>query len=264
MKCFKTVLTIVLVALTAACFTACIDSPDKYGGLSSGNSGEITQTPSGDSDNTQSSGNVSGNIQIGNSGEISKNPNSGNSDNTTQTPSSGNQDETTQTPVSGNETQTSPKDDEQKILVVYFSCTNTTKGWAQTLQTRLDADIYEIAPAVPYTDDDLKYYTDCRADGEQSDPTARPQINGTIQNIAQYDVIYIGYPIWHGQAPKIIYTFLESYDFTGKTLIPFCTSASSPMSSSGTNLHSCAPAAIWKSGCRVSSSSNIDTLINMK
>lgn len=158
-----------------------------------------------------------------------------------------------------------PEDgDSNSTLVVYFSCTNTTKNWALNLQSKLDADTYEIVPALPYTADDLKYYTDCRADREQADPTARPEINGGVEDMSKYDVIYIGYPIWHGQAPKIIYTFLESYDFSNKTLIPFCTSASSPMGSSGTNLHSSAPNAAWKNGCRVSSAAGIDTLVNMK
>ena len=173
-----------------------------------------------------------------------------------------------ESPSDGDEGKKDPEspsdEDKAKILVVYFSCTNTTKGWAQTLQLRLDADIYEIVPAIPYTADDLRYYTDCRADREQNDPSARPEMNGKVDDISKYDVVYIGYPIWHGQAPKIIYTFLESYDFSGKTIIPFCTSASSPMGSSGSNLHACAPAAVWKDGCRVSSSGNIDTLVSMK
>lgn len=150
---------------------------------------------------------------------------------------------------------------EPKVLVAYFSCTNTTKGVAETIHSQVsNSYLYQIVPQVPYTEDDLKYYTDCRADREQADSTARPAISGSVENIAQYDVIFIGYPIWHGQAPKIIYTFLESYDFSGKTIIPFCTSASSPMGSSATNLHSLAPEAIWKSGARISGN-NVSSLI---
>ncbi|MDE7439288.1 MAG: flavodoxin [Clostridia bacterium] len=158
-----------------------------------------------------------------------------------------------------------PEGTNGKVLVAYFSCTNTTKGVAESIQREVsNSYLYQITPAIPYTTDDLKYYTNCRADREQADPTARPEISGSVENIEQYDVIFIGYPIWHSQAPKIIYTFLESYDFSGKTIIPFCTSASSGMGNSGTNLHSSAPNAIWKSGCRVSSSSDIDTLVNMQ
>ena len=167
-----------------------------------------------------------------------------------------------QTPMGGG--SQSGDEDTTSILVVYFSCTNTTKGRAEALQAKLDADIYRIVPAVPYTSADLNYNTDCRANREQNDSSARPAISGGVEDISQYDVIYIGYPIWWGQAPKIIYTFLESYDFTGKTLIPFCTSGGSGMGTSGTNLHSSASGAIWKSGCRVSSNSDIDTLVNMK
>ena len=169
-----------------------------------------------------------------------------------------------QTPSVGGTGQTPNDQDTTSILVVYFSCTNTTKGRAEALQAKLDADIYRIVPAVPYTSADLNYNTDCRANREQNDSMARPAISGGVEVMSQYNVIYIGYPIWWGQAPKIIYTFLESYDFTGKTLIPFCTSGGSGMGTSGTNLHSSALGAIWKSGCRVSSNSDIDTLVNMK
>ncbi len=151
--------------------------------------------------------------------------------------------------------------DEQKVLVAYFSATGTTEGVAEAIHNQIAGSyLYEIVPQVPYTEDDLKYYTDCRADREQADSTARPAISGSVENIEQYDVIFIGYPIWHGQAPKIIYTFLESYEFSEKTIIPFCTSASSPMGSSATNLHSLAPQAIWKSGARISGN-NVGFLI---
>lgn len=99
----------------------------------------------------------------------------------------------------------------------------------------LGADLYEITPQQPYTEDDLAYYTGGRADQEQDDPIARPAISGSIEDMAQYDVVFIGYPIWHGQAPRIISTFLENYDFSGKTIVPFCTSHSSGIGNSDTN-----------------------------
>ena len=80
----------------------------------------------------------------------------------------------------------------------------------------LNADIYEIVPKQPYTEEDLAYYTDGRADKEQNDKDVRPAISGNIKNMEQYDTILLGYPIWHGQAPRIISTFLESYDFQKK------------------------------------------------
>ena len=103
---------------------------------------------------------------------------------------------------------------------------------------------------MPYTDADIAYYTNCRADREQSDPTARPAIANEVTNMEQYSTVVIAYPIWHGQAPKIIYTFLESYDLSGKTIIPFCTSASSPLGTSASNLHTLAPDSARKDGRR--------------
>ncbi len=159
--------------------------------------------------------------------------------------------------------ESTPGEDSPKVLVVYFSATNTTKGVAEAIHSQISgSDIYAITPAVPYTPADLNYNTDCRANREQNDPNARPEISGKIENIEQYDVIFIGYPIWWGQAPKIIYTFFESYDydFDGVTIIPFCTSGSSGIGSSATNLHSLAPNAIWKSGARISGN-NVSSLI---
>lgn len=147
-----------------------------------------------------------------------------------------------------------------KILIAYFSCTNTTEAIAKHIQAETNAELYEIIPQVPYTEDDLKYYTNCRADKEQADNTARPAISGSVENMDTYDVVFIGYPIWHGQAPKIIYTFLESYDFAGKTLVPFCTSHSSGIGSSDTNLHPLAANAEWLAGRRFPSGTSQKTI----
>jgi len=141
------------------------------------------------------------------------------------------------------------------ILVTYFSCTGSTEQIAEYAIDYLQADSYEIIPEIPYTEDDLKYYTDCRADREQNDPTARPEISGSIENINEYEVIFVGYPIWHGQAPKIIYTFLESYDFSDKIVVPFCTSHSSGIGTSAENLYSFAENATWYDGMRFSENS---------
>ncbi len=136
-----------------------------------------------------------------------------------------------------------------RTLVVVFSATGHTRAVAEYAAEALDADLYEIEPAVPYTEDDLKYYTDCRADREQQDPTARPEIAGTV-DVSGYDLIALGYPIWHGQAPRIICTFLEAHFFAGKTIAPFCTSGSSGVGSSADNLHALAPDATWLDGVR--------------
>ncbi|MCD8131839.1 MAG: flavodoxin [Lachnospiraceae bacterium] len=118
------------------------------------------------------------------------------------------------------------------ILVAYFSCTGTTEQIARWIIDETGADSYEIVPEGPYTEEDLAYYTGGRADQEQADLYARPAISGSVENIEQYDVIFLGYPIWHGQAPRIISTFLESYDLSDVTIIPFCTSHSSGIGSS--------------------------------
>jgi len=159
---------------------------------------------------------------------------------------------TTGTTESEPEAET-PENSGSKILVAYFSCTNTTEQIAEWIADYTGADVYEIIAADPYTDEDLAYYTGGRADQEQSDDSARPEIDGSVDDISQYDIIFLGYPIWHGQAPKIVYTFLESYDFGNITIIPFCTSHSSGIGSSAENLHSLVSDSVsWDDGRRFS------------
>lgn len=127
-------------------------------------------------------------------------------------------------------------------LVVYFSRTNHTENIANRIVDDIGADRYEIEAAVPYTDDDIDYtQSSCRANQEQNDKTCRPEIADPLDSLDAYDVIYLGYPIWWGEEPRIVDTFLESYDFTGKTVIPFCTSASSGISTSETNIKNLLP-----------------------
>lgn len=141
-------------------------------------------------------------------------------------------------------------DTTNNVLVAYFSATGTTRPLAEYAADILKADLYEIVPEDPYTDEDLDYYSGGRADQEQDDPSARPAISGSVENMDSYDIVFIGYPIWHGQAPRIISTFLENYDFSGKTIVPFCTSHSSGIGSSDTNLHGLADGANWLAGSR--------------
>ena len=145
-----------------------------------------------------------------------------------------------------------------KTLAAYFSATNTTRPLAEYAADILGADLYEIVPEVPYTDADLAYYTNGRADREQNDSAARPAISGNVENMADYDVIFLGYPIWHGQPPRIISTFLERYDFAGKTIVPFCTSHSSGYSDS--SIKSLAPNANWVTGRRFSGGTSRGTV----
>ena len=128
-----------------------------------------------------------------------------------------------------------------RILVAYFSATGNTRTVAEIAAELLGADLYEIAAADPYTEEDLAYYTGGRCDLEQADPSVRPAISGEVGDVARYDAVLIGHPIWHGQAPRIISTFLESYDFGGKALATFCTSASSGLGSSAEELRSLVP-----------------------
>ena len=154
-----------------------------------------------------------------------------------------------------------PEPEVGKTLVAYFSATGNTESIAQHLQPILNADLYEIVPEAPYTSEDLNYNNDgCRANQEQNDPNARPAISGSVENMEDYDVVFLGYPIWWGQAPKIIYTFLESYDLDGVTIVPFCTSGSSGIGSSATNLQSLAPNANWLSGQRFSGNASQDAV----
>ncbi len=152
------------------------------------------------------------------------------------------------------------------ILVAYFSCTGNTEKIAGYISEITGGEKYEIMPEQPYTEEDLNYgSSSSRTAAENSDPHARPAISGSVENMEKYDVVYLGYPIWYGSAPKIIYTFLESYDFSGKTIIPFCTSASSSIGSSAKNLHSLAASAIWNDGKRFpinAAKGEVETWIN--
>ncbi|MBQ3337014.1 MAG: flavodoxin [Selenomonadaceae bacterium] len=124
-----------------------------------------------------------------------------------------------------------------KILVAYFSCTGHTKTAALEVAEILHADVMEIVPAEPYTPADLDYNVEnCRANVEQKDSSARPAIKNKIDNPAQYKAIVIAFPIWWGAEPRIIDTFVESYDLRGKTIVPVCTSGGSDIMTAAKNL----------------------------
>lgn len=149
-----------------------------------------------------------------------------------------------------------------KILVAYFSATNTTEGVAEKIADSLSADIYEIVPEQPYTDVDLDYHDDkSRSTIEMNDPSVRPAISGSVKDMEQYSIVFIGYPIWWGEAPRIVSTFMESYDFSGKTIVPFCTSGGSGVGSSATNLEALTDGATWLSGTRLNGGSSRDAIV---
>ncbi len=194
-------------------------------------------------------------------------PQDNNTPNEPDTPSTP-EDETPQpndTPDTPPEDSPSEPDDTpegSKILVAYFSATNNTEGVAQKLADSLGADIYEITPAEPYTEEDLDYgNSKSRSSVEMDDPDARPAISGSVENMEQYDVVFIGYPIWWGEAPRIMSTFIESYDFTGKTLVAFCTSASSGFGSSDSALRAAAGGAAWLEGHRFSAGASSEDIL---
>lgn len=139
---------------------------------------------------------------------------------------------------------------DKKILVAYFSCTGKTKALAENAASVLNADIYEIKPETPYTEKDLDWHDETtRATVEQRDENARPALADKGANISQYDTIVIAFPIWWGREPKIIDTFVESYDFGGKNLAAICTSGGSDIGTSGDYLKELAGnSANWKGG----------------
>lgn len=154
------------------------------------------------------------------------------------------------------------EEQETKVLVAYFSATNTTQGIAEHIANGLNADIYEIVPEEPYTDADLNYNdNNSRTTIEMNDPDARPAITGSVEDMEQYDIVFIGYPIWWGEAPRIVSTFVESYDFSGKTIVPFCTSGGSGVGSSATNLEQLTDGADWLPGKRLNGSDSQDTVM---
>ena len=155
---------------------------------------------------------------------------------------------------------------ESKTLVIYFSQTGTTKGVAEIIAKTTGGDLYEITAAEPYVEADLNYNNDnCRATKEQNDKSVRPEIANDTVNLDDYSTIYIGYPIWWGQAPRIMDTFVESHSFDGKKVIPFCTSGSSDIADSDNYLAELAKSGDWLEGERFGASaseSEIEEWIN--
>ena len=153
--------------------------------------------------------------------------------------------------------------EETNVLVAYFSCTGNTRSLAEHAAGALNATLYEIKPEIPYTSSDLNWRDNSsRASLEKNEPSSRPAISGTVEDMKKYDIVFLGYPIWWGQVPQIINTFLESYDFSGKTIIPFCTSGSSEIGSSATNLHGlCSDSTNWLAGVRFPRDASRDDLV---
>ena len=137
----------------------------------------------------------------------------------------------------------------RKVLVTYFSASGVTKGIAQQLAEVAGADLHEITPETLYTDADLDWRNkQSRSSVEMQDKKSRPAISGKVADMKKYSVVYVGFPIWWNTCPRIINTFLESYDFQGKTVIPFATSGSSSIKNACEDLKVSYPNINWKEG----------------
>ena len=146
-------------------------------------------------------------------------------------------------------------------LVVYFSATGTTKGVAEKIASVTGGDLFELTAAEPSSDADLDWHDNSsRSTAEQNDPSVRPALQDAPASLDGYDTIYLGFPIWWGEEPRIMDTFAESVSFEGKTVIPFCTSGSSPIGRSGENLEQLAGSGTWLKGQRFSGSVSEDEL----
>ena len=148
------------------------------------------------------------------------------------------------------------------ILVACFSATGNTWPLAEYAANYLNADLFRIEPEIPYTDADLNYNNDnCRANQEMRDETSRPALAATVENMAQYDTVILAFPIWWGQAPRLIETFIEAHDLTGKTVLTFCTSASSGYGRTGEILSALTDDTVnWIEGARFSAGFSADDM----
>ena len=142
-----------------------------------------------------------------------------------------------------------------KKLVAYFSASGVTSKVAAKLASAAGADLFEIMPEIPYTSADLNYMNrNSRSSKEMNDTSSRPAIASKVENMADYDVVFIGFPVWWYREPSIIDTFMESYDFAGKTILPLCSNEGSGMGHSESDLRRMMPCADIKSGLPITGS----------
>lgn len=147
------------------------------------------------------------------------------------------------------EADTNARAGKKKVLVVYFSCTGTTENVADSIAKAIDGDLYRITPAKPYTAADLDWNDrKSRSSVEMNTENARPKLGGEPVNLEEYDVIFLGYPIWWNLCPRLVNTFIEKYGFAGKTVIPFATSGGSSITNSVKDLMRRYPKVTWKEG----------------
>lgn len=148
-----------------------------------------------------------------------------------------------------------------KTLVAYFSASGVTARLANTLAEAVEGDLYEIRPATPYTDADLNWNDKkSRSSVEMNDKAFRPEIAAPAADMGQYDIVLVGFPIWWYEAPRIVQAFLESYDFSGKTVVPFATSGGSGMGKTADILQKSCPAAKMLPGKKMSGNASVSEL----
>lgn len=148
-----------------------------------------------------------------------------------------------------------------KTLVAYFSASGVTARLANTLKAAVEGDLYEIKPATPYTSADLNWNNNkSRSSMEMNDKTSRPAIAEPVADMSQYDTVFVGFPIWWYEAPRIVQTFLESYDLSGKTVVPFATSGGSGIGKTSDILQKSCPAAKMLPGKRLGSNASVSEL----
>ena len=160
-------------------------------------------------------------------------------------------DDSSTSPVSATP-ESEPTEAGSKSLVVYFSWSGNTENVAKSIQNQTDSDIFKIVPATPYSDD---YNTVVDLAKVEQRENARPAVADSIENIADYDVIYVGFPNWWGDMPMILYTFFDSYELSGKTIAPFCTSGGSGLSNTVNEMKELEPNATVTDGLHIGSSS---------
>lgn len=247
----KKTIIILLSLIMIFCLTACGNSA----GQAENSSTENNSAESGTGNDVESS--TDGNAQTESSAEDDVQTSGSNTQAETESTDQSESDNVSDAENTGlSETQG------RKVLVAYFSATGTTEGVAEHIANGLDADIYKIIPEEPYTDADLNYHdNNSRSTIEMNDKASRPAISGSVENMEQYDIVFIGYPIWWGDAPRIVSTFVESYDFSGKIVVPFCTSGGSGVGSSASNLEQLTSGATWMKGHRLNGSDSQDTVM---
>ena len=230
MKKIKTVLAVLMVFTMVLCLTACA------GTSSNGNANKQEN----EAQNTS--------VENVTAAEPEKAP----ADNSTAS------EETADTAAAGEDSaaeNTSAEDTaaHSEVLVAYFSATGTTKGVAEKIAAITGGDLYEIVPAEPYSDADLNWSDrNSRSTKEQNDKRVRPEIGSADISLEGYTTVYLGFPIWWGEEPRVLDTFVEKYSFEGITVIPFCTSSSSGIGRSGPNMEALAGTGTWLEGKRFS------------